>query len=376
MQPEISLDFRLRRFMKRSPTNKFLFFFLFFLFSTASVSSALEMDCSSCHKASPHQESCPTCNSCHHAVIQTGANQNHHAGLCLDCHFSGAPDGRAPHDKIAPLSGDMSCSFCHNDYSIPLPRHPHNSATPMSCVQCHINPGVVKAADCLVCHKSGVPLYSGKLHVATSVINDPPSGCDTDFVLGGTGLNVTFRDYSTDAQGPETAKVYINWGDGTPLEIGALGAFFSHTYLNYGTYNVTKTVQDEHGFNCVTAVSVTRIATAPDVNAGKINISTILATGSCSKYTNTVSSAAHCAAVGGVWSSPAPSFIYTYSVKQSGLTKKTGTGSTGTLVQVTGLPNTTLDYTVHLIYPTGHTCTFVQGTSVQNGGTVTATDCK
>jgi hypothetical protein len=67
--------------------------------------------------------------------------------------------------------------------------------------------------------------------------------------------SVSFLDNSTDTDG--TAVVYVNWGDGSPLEIGSPASSFGpHVYMWNGNYTITKTVRDSGGLTCKAKATV------------------------------------------------------------------------------------------------------------------------
>ena len=398
---------------------------------TGAVWNDLDMSCGQCHGAggsaihftktqlaavAPIMHSTDVsgidCTLCHTTLVQSGPGQNHHAGICSTCHDNGAPDGRALHDGTPPSTANSacltchttinqgvnhhagtcttchsepgvntydttnaSCQACHTDKDIATKMaHPYNSSTPQNCIQCHTEPGgPVGTTGCLACHTTGVPSYSYTLHLAAP--NVAPTGCSTNWppVVNPAGSKtVTHQDASSDA-GDASAFVYMNWGDGSPVEKRALGYSFSHTYTSYGTYAITKTVRDGAGASCEVAASVS----VPDPGSGgseTLTIATTKQAGVCSRFPTLITTQAQCTAVGGVWTAPPPDFSYSYELRQGGLTKKTGTGSTATSTAVTGLTAGT--YNVYLTYPSGHICTYTNGTAVPTGATTTATACR
>jgi PKD repeat protein len=70
-----------------------------------------------------------------------------------------------------------------------------------------------------------------------------------------TGRIVSFTDCSTDPEG--SATVYVNWGDGKPVEAFSMSSVPSHTYAFNGTYNITHWVQDSGGKKATEMKSVT-----------------------------------------------------------------------------------------------------------------------
>jgi hypothetical protein len=90
--------------------------------------------------------------------------------------------------------------------------------------------------------------------VTPVAINAAPTGCSTSFttadlVVDQAAKTVTFTDGSSDAD--SAAVVYVNWGDGSPMETGAPSAVFGpHTYLWNGKYTIQKTVRDSAGLTC------------------------------------------------------------------------------------------------------------------------------
>jgi uncharacterized repeat protein (TIGR02543 family) len=86
--------------------------------------------------------------------------------------------------------------------------------------------------------------------------NTAPAGCENNFNIVVNGMTASFTDASSDP-GDASARVYVNWGDGSALEPGDLGASFSHAYANYGTYTITKTVKDGDGALCRATATAT-----------------------------------------------------------------------------------------------------------------------
>jgi len=354
-----------------------------------------------------------SCTLCHTAMVQSEPGQNHHSGTCLTCHDTGTPDGRARHDETPPSTANSACvrchtginqdvnhhagtcttchtepgvhqygttntacRSCHSDKDIATKMaHPHNTSAPQNCIQCHTEPGgPVGTTGCLVCHTAGVPSYSYTLHLVAP--NLAPTGCETNFtpVVYPTGSKTVMHQDASSDPGDASAFAYMNWGDGSPIEKRAIGYTFTHTYAYYGNYNIYKTVKDGAGASCVVVATVAVPDPAVVGGDDDLTIATTKQAGVCSKYPTSVTTRAQCTAVGGVWTAPPPDFSYTYELRQGGLTKKTGTGNTSASTLVTGLTAGT--YNVYLTYPSGHICTYANGTAVAIGATTTATACR
>ena len=327
--------------------------------------------CTSCHTPAPgpHQLA-PGVN--HHSLTASAPN-------CVSCHVPGDATGVNGVTGPGVIPIVVNCVTCHPDKNIATSMaHPFNPSTPQTCEECHTVAGVlpVPTDGCLVCHTGGVPVYSYNLHLAAP--NAAPTGCTTNWppVVNPVGSKtVTHTDASTDAGDP-SAMVYVNWGDGSPLEVQALGYAFSKTYASYGTYTITKTVKDGAGASCVAGPTYVSVPAPPPGGGGTatLDIAAALGAGVCSKYPTAITTQAVCTAVGGVWTTPPANFGYTYTLKQGGLTKKTGSGTTASTTTVTGL--TAGNYNVYVAYASGHICTFTQGTSVATGGTANLTSCR
>jgi PKD domain len=163
---------------------------------------------------------------------------------------------------------------------------------------------------------------------------------------------VTFTDSSTiPATNGGSAAVYVNWGDGSQLSVGAVGGSVTHNYNNAGNYMVTQIVQDNLGYNCT------------------------------AKYALPISKAGVTAGSGNLEIDTNATFAVSYYIKGLNafnvlVTKASGSMASGGNVTVPMVPG---DYQVYLYFANGHTCTWTQGqaATVTNASTTTvsATGC-
>jgi PKD repeat protein len=163
---------------------------------------------------------------------------------------------------------------------------------------------------------------------------------------------VTFTDSSTiPATNGGSAAVYVNWGDGSALTVGAVGGSVTHSYMNAGNYMVTQIVQDNLGYNCTAKYALPISKAGVNAGSGNLEIDTD-ATFAVSYYIKGLNA---------------------FNVL---VTKASGSLASGGNVTVPMVPG---DYQVYLYFANGHTCTWTQGQSatVTNAltTTVSATGC-
>jgi PKD repeat protein len=89
---------------------------------------------------------------------------------------------------------------------------------------------------------------SGSVTKGATAVEIPtaPTGCEftTGIDVDQATKTATFTDTSSDG------TVYVNWGDGSGMEIATPGTIFTHTYMNNGRYIVRETVRNEVGMSC------------------------------------------------------------------------------------------------------------------------------
>jgi len=91
-------------------------------------------------------------------------------------------------------------------------------------------------------------LTSGSVTKIASPVELPtaPTGCE--FTAGIDVDQATKTATFTDTS--DSGTVYVNWGDGSGMEIAIPGTIFTHTYMNNGRYIVRTTVRNEVGMSC------------------------------------------------------------------------------------------------------------------------------
>jgi len=177
--------------------------------------------------------------------------------------------------------------------------------------------------------------------VTPTAVHQLPTCGATAPTSGTVGTPVSLTDSST-ADG--SAAVYVNWGDGSPMSVGALGSTLPHTYIWSGNYMVTQIVQDSMGFSCTVKYPVPVSKAGVAAGSGTLDINTDA------------------------------TFPVSYYVKADNgfgtlVTKVSGSLATGDN-NLTLVPDT---YSVYLYFADGHSCTWTQGQSavVTDGGSVT-----
>ena len=88
-------------------------------------------------------------------------------------------------------------------------------------------------------------------NVSPVAINAAPNVCSSG--LTQSGLAVSFTDCSTD---DGAATVFVNWGDGKPVQSYAMGAVAGHTYTFASTYKIQHWVKDSAGLRESEAINV------------------------------------------------------------------------------------------------------------------------
>jgi hypothetical protein len=111
--------------------------------------------------------------------------------------------------------------------------------------------------------------------------NVTPSTVNAAPVCSGTAPTaadyvVSFTDSSTD---DGAATLYVNWGDGTPVQAFALGSSPSHTYIYKGTYSVRRYVRDSGGLVGDCGTTPVTVGSAAGTT-GTLTINTTNTTGS------------------------------------------------------------------------------------------------
>jgi len=90
---------------------------------------------------------------------------------------------------------------------------------------------------------------SGSVTKTATAVEIPtaPTGCEfapDEIVVDQATKTATFTDGSSDG------TVYVNWGDGSGMEIATPTTVFTHTFMNNGRYIVRKTVRNAVGMSC------------------------------------------------------------------------------------------------------------------------------
>jgi streptogramin lyase/photosystem II stability/assembly factor-like uncharacterized protein len=165
----------------------------------------------------------------------------------------------------------------------------------------------------------------------------PVCGATNPPTAGTVGSPITFTDSSTGTE----ASLYINWGDGGAMSVGAIDSTLSHSYANVGTYLVAQIVQDSMGYNCTKKYAVKIGKTGSPVGSGTLTITT---------------------------DAEIPASYYIKQPNDFGdvMTKASGSFSTGSVT----VPLASGDYSVYLYFGGGHSCAWTQGEAVivTNGG--------
>jgi photosystem II stability/assembly factor-like uncharacterized protein len=175
----------------------------------------------------------------------------------------------------------------------------------------------------------------------------PVCGATNPPTAGTVGSPITFTDSSTRTE----ASLYINWGDGSAMSVGAIDSALSHSYANVGTYLVTQIVQDSMGYNCTKKYAVKIGKAGAPVGSGTLTIRT---------------------------DAEIPASYYIKKPNDFGdvMTKASGSFSTGSVT----VPLASGDYSVYLYFGGGHSCAWTQGeaVTVTNGGDtlLNLTGCK
>jgi hypothetical protein len=343
------------------------------------TSAGTPSDCTGCHMTL-HQGTplnvASVCGSCHTSGPGPNYTTTQLDALAVDMHdtapiakFTATPDSTTSFkvnfsamNSTCP-SGALSCTYAWDfgdgDTGSGIAvSHTYDDATPVT-----VTLTVATVA-------SAVTSDSISQTVTPVAINAAPTGCADDFttadlIVDQAAKTVTFTDGSSDAD--SAAVVYVNWGDGSPMETGAPSAVFGpHTYLWNGKYTIQKTVRDSAGLTCkANAVVVINPTQGTAVETYTVTIST-------SDYTKTYSgnyitttepegkSKAACEDAGGTWGNETTA-PYTCAMtafqgdltcylKVGGLTKAKGTGTAG-VCTVEKVLDGTYDVFVSPAYP-------------------------
>lgn len=128
--------------------------------------------------------------------------------------------------------------------------------------------------------------------VTPSTVNSAPTCGPNPVTIGVSGTNnmtASFTDGSSDPG--DTATLYVNWGDGSPVQAFALGAAAGHTYAYKGTYSVKRYVRDTGGLvgQCdpasvtVGSAAGTSGTLVVNLTGGSFNVSTYIKKGTSTK---------------------------------------------------------------------------------------------
>lgn len=190
-------------------------------------SSQADMNCFGCHN---------TAQGTYAAIAQ---GTNHHYGSCITCHYPGAPDGRAPHDQIAPSMTDASCLTCHDTEHDAVPaisiiNHMTGTGMPGTCVKCHsvapqagppatigsfigVKPDTQSSCGQASCHAATWQMVSNaaaKMHGGGVITSDVMVSNLTVPINGGAGktVNVTYtvKNIGTGSAATSNTKFYIS----------------------------------------------------------------------------------------------------------------------------------------------------------------------
>ena len=224
-------------------------------------------DCTACHSVPPMTGAT--------SVIQSGAEQNHHVGICTTCHTI---------PGVAQMTTtDTSCLSCHATAQGtfgPIATLNHNtgagtpaSYTPEVCAKCHVQPGVAPsvAVTCGQCHygTGSIPVYSeADLAVVADGIHDKAAVTyPVNFTAAASGLvvSVVANIECGGACDPTLYAYDWNWGDGLP---NGTGQSTTGTYLTSGAKTITLTVKLDGKKVGAYTRNITLTATNPPPVAG------------------------------------------------------------------------------------------------------------
>ncbi len=199
---------------------------------------------------------------------------SHGVNKCVDA--TGAEIGNAIAKGIETWAGaqwndlDMACGQCHGGGTDPLVSPPKAGVPYM--------PKAVLSGAAAVMHTgtavNGSPVMpaGASIAICRAVSINKTTGSSTDVRTGSTTDVFEVGDFPASTfNGALAGKVFVDWGDGTPMAIMAIGASVQHTYANNGTYKIRKTVQDgdpavkgsSFGISCYMEDQVTVSSLAP-----------------------------------------------------------------------------------------------------------------
>jgi PKD repeat protein len=233
----------------------------------ASGAYAVDYVCTDCH--TPQHGSCPDCISCHTKSLKYPMGPGM-TGLLTD---------------------SATCVTCHLAGTTPVAVH---AGTPINiqnaCGQCHGGSAGPDATKNGAGYRteSYLSMISTGIHMPVNLV---PVASFTSSI---SSYTVTLTDTSTDDAPFPPNAVTVTWGDGGILSTGNAGGSLSHTYATAGTFNIMYTIRDAGGLYSSVPTSVV----VPQKFSITVNLSLPLTTSA------------------------------TFILKQNGITKATGTGTT------------------------------------------------
>ncbi|MBI5099721.1 MAG: hypothetical protein HZB30_10845 [Nitrospirae bacterium] len=279
--------------------------------------------CTTCHEVhqstvktvnaeAPFKKECPDCHTSLAANLLSSikhptsrgtplGNGSDIPGACVVCHMPRPNDGSGTAAHIFRINVDVNYSTFPTQSQWNSGQKTANTAPDgtytyavwndldMSCGQCHGGSAGPSAI------KNGAP-YMDKsyLSVVATNMHLPPNLAPTASFTSNISLfTVSLTDTSTDDTPFPANAVTVTWGDGGASSTGNAGGIVSHTYATAGTFNIVYTVRDAGGLYSSTITTVT----VPQKFSITVNLS------------------------------PALSSNATFILKQSGVTKATGAGT-------------------------------------------------
>jgi hypothetical protein len=197
------------------------------------------------------------------------------------------------------------------------------------------------------------PLAAG-MHSGAAAITLPAAPTTVCTLTPSTGtVGVTSFGLTGANTGDPSSQVYVNWGDGSAMQIGALAGTFNKVYANTGNYKITKVVKDAFGQSATCTASATVGSATTGAATGTYTVTTSPAMQNVNVYLK--NAATHMSFTGA-----------TSAAGTLTLPKMANSMPAGNYSMYVYAPNGKTCYT-----DAGHTTPFVNGTSVATGGSTT-----